>query len=1112
MSELKRLKKVYIFFSLLGPILVAIIFYLFSSEQTPFIFVPTILIFCYLLSYIGYRFQRDSARELRMLLQEVKEFRGLVDSTLLVASFTVDGEIIFSNDLFKKISQEQELLNWDEVSKELRRTGEYNGVINLSQSDLNYQDVSLSLRPVKGEANELSHYILFGQLRSNEAELLDKVKSSERALLDVSSIQNKYLHQPSDMSAFGEIIKSLSHFIGAGEGHFYSVEFNKSSRDGQCNYVLEHFYSYSLSESEHGNPPFKFKRNSLDRTFEYTLDMKTGHIEHTEICVMKNMLGIFLRNEGEVIGCVGIKFQGENSVVALKTLALMEPYIDMASILLSSSLSRQKVESLISQYEDAQQAAKIGSWYVELDGYQVTWSSEMYRFFGFDPSGPPPTIEEHRKMIHPDDLTIWEQAVNDLLEFGTPYRVVFRIYLDGKETWLETNASAIVDENGKTIAGFGTTQDVTESRQLLAENMRKEQTLSTILRYVPLSIMTINASGVCSYVNKEWSRLTSALTHETLGRKWLDYIFEEDLEDIQSRLAALSDVGPDVQKFELRVVNPNDDQVRWTSAQLIRMNSMEEGESGYLLTLLDITEIKRSEREVNKALNRLELALFSGELGLWDWNLTTNEITYDDRWCSMLGYHRSEIDPSITGFSSLVHPDDYEFVFNKVDQYLRGEITDYEVIIRMRHKSGQWVPVLSKGKVIERRDDGTPKRFTGTHLDFTRQAAIESELREAKERAEKMTRVKTVFLANMSHEIRSPLNGIVGMSELLESHVGDDEGRQFLRSIQSCSETLLRIIGDILDYSKMEEGRFDINVGKNNLKQVAFEVVQSFEGIKRKKNVDLVFNCDQNLDHDYIFDSVRVRQILFNLLSNAFKFTQEGEVTLTMSEVDERENILIVVQDTGVGIAKKDEHLIFERFSQIDSGMTKSAEGTGLGLAIVKNLVSLMGGSVRFESSEGKGTSFIIKIPLVKAVASIALENIDVSSLFTPAISILVAEDNPINQALMKKMLEKAGHIVTVVGNGEEVLERLDSGERFGLILMDLQMPKMDGLSATRILKERFADGPPVVAVTANVFEEDKLACLAVGMEDFISKPIRRAELERIVSKYAERELTRKTN
>lgn len=1107
MSELRKLKHIYLTFSIVGPLLVAAVLFTTYAGETRWIFAPILMLFCYLLCYICFRFQKDSARELRLLLREVKEFRGLVDSTLLVASFDLDGNTIFSNELFAKVCKGDDVLDWDYLSRTLRSQGHYDGLIELKNRDGLGESLMISLRPVLGEENQLSHYILFGQLRTSEAILLEKVKASEKALLDVASIQNKFLHDSGSKESFEDIIKSLSAFLNGDNGFIYNIEYDRSTKRPQSDYVFDLFYSlppereYDLSSQL----PIKFKRNSLEQTFEYTLDLETGKVERAEVCVQKEALGIFLRTEGRVIGAVGLYVNklAHGFEYSKGQLSALNPFVDMAALLLNTSISHQKMEALLTQYEEAQSAAKIGNWYVELEGYHVTWSAEMYKFFDQDPSKSPPTIEDHRSLIHPEDIGIWEQSVEDLLEYGTPYKVVFRLVKGGRETWLETNARAIVDENGKTIAAFGTTQDVSEARALLAENIRKEQTLSTILRYVPLSIMTLDTKGQCGYVNKEWSRLTGAHIHETLGLKWMNYVYEEDLEEIQNRLASLGESGLDVQKFEFRIISPKDNLIRWASAQLIRMTSNEESESGYLLTLLDITEIKRSEREVNKALNRLELALYSGELGLWDWNLTTNEITYDDRWCSMLGYQRSEIDRSITGFSSLVHPDDYASVFKKVDQYLRGEIADYEVIVRMKHKDGRWIPVLSKGKVIERRDDGSPRRFTGTHLDFTRQAAIESELREAKERAEKMTRVKTVFLANMSHEIRSPLNGIVGMSELLEAHVSDSEGRQFLRSIQSCSETLLRIIGDILDYSKMEEGRFDINVGKYNLKDVVFAVVQSFEGIKRKKQVDFVFNCDESLDENFFFDSVRVRQILFNLLSNAFKFTPEGVISLTMKMLPHSEDIFIEVKDTGVGIAKEDEHLLFERFSQIDSGMTKSAEGTGLGLVIVKNLVTLMGGSVRFSSEKGQGTTFSINLPLKKAVgASVEVKGVGLVAN-TPSVPILVAEDNPINQALMRKLLEKSGHQVTIVSNGEEVLEALEKNSNFALILMDLQMPKIDGLSATKLLKERYTKAPPVVAVTANVFEEDREACLSVGMVDFITKPIRRSDLEQVVSRYA---------
>lgn len=764
-------------------------------------------------------------------------------------------------------------------------------------------------------------------------------------------------------------------------------------------------------------------------------------------------------------------------------------------------------DSLITRFEHAEKTAKIGNWHVILEGYKVTWSKQMYKLFERDEKAPLPTIEEHRGRIHPDDLFLWEQAIKHLLEEGIPYKVRFRLKNSSGYIWIETNAAPLLDQKGRVIGAFGTSQDISESVQLTSEITRKDDSLSKIMDYVPLSVLYFDANGSCSYANDEWSRLTGQEHHEVLGDGWRSCVFEEDRPNVFGIAARFRKDAPEFLHFETRIIQTDrtgqlgEDKLMRVSGKVLRMIDETEGILlGFLVTLLDVTEVKQREKEVEETLRRLEIALSSGELGFWDWNLKTNEVTFDERWCSILGYKLSEIDSNMDFARSLVHPDDVDFVFTKVDEYLSGKIDDYELIMRMKHKNQTWIPVLTKGKIIERSSEGIPLRFAGTHMDFTKQKQIEDELREARDKAEAMSKVKSVFLANMSHEIRSPLNGIIGMAELLKGHVADQEGVSYLNSIYSCGHTLLQLIGDILDYSKMEAGRLELNPSKQNLKHIASEVALSFEGIRRKKELKFDFFWDKELSDYYYCDSIRIRQILFNLISNAFKFTHEGGVKLEVRK-GENEEVLIRVSDSGVGIAHDKDHLLFQRFSQIDAGLDKSTEGTGLGLVIVKNLTNMMRGHITFESTVGKGTIFNVNLPLMKTSAPETASIDHHHDVKLKRCHILVAEDNPINQVLITKMLEALNQKVTLVANGEEALVAIENSREFDLILMDLQMPKLDGISATKILKQRHQDLPPVVAVTANAFAEDKLACQEAGMIDFISKPIKRVELRQILQK-----------
>lgn len=1028
-------------------------------------------------------FLKRTSQSVQVLNHELQAFKDLIDSSFLMAQISLEGSVYEKNEIYRRVVGEQTPYDWSEVKAQLESNKRWTSLV-----DLGGHKVALSIVSGTPNEGELSHYTLIGQIKTEQQALASEL----RLHFDVAKIQSKYLRSPQERVVFDDIIESFLSYFKSTQGHILAVK-----DVGGGFFRLEKIST--SGDMEHLGPILGKKINTSELMSLYrNSDQSSAHSPS----LLSNYSGVFLSSEGKIIGSIGIHDQGKKEALLFtEIIKHIKPFIDMAAILLQGFLGRRQVELLITQYEAAQSTAKIGNWYVELEDFKVVWSKEMYKLFGWDPAKPMPTIEEHIRLIHPDDLAHWQQAAQGLVNEGIPYKISFRLNRAGEEVWLETNAKPVLDFQGRTVAAFGTTQDVTEGRKLSSEIIRKEDTLSTIMSYVPLSILTFDVSGNCGYANEEWSRLTGLEMHDSLGSGWRSCVFEADRDQVYGLIDIFRDDKTNFEQFETRIVHRKDEKILWVSGKVIRMFDESSNLIGYLVTLLDVTEVKRREKEVKEALNRLELALYSGELGLWDWHLRDNEIAFDERWCSMLGLKVSEVEATIEGFSSLLHPEDRAYVFQKVDMYLKGEIDDYEIIMRMKHKDGRWIPILSKGKIIERLEDGSAVRFTGTHLDFTRQKQIEDELREAKDKAEAMSKVKSVFLANMSHEIRSPLNGIVGMTELLKDHVTSEEGKVFLQSIYSCSDTLLKIIGDILDYSKLEADRFDLTLAKYNLKELVNETVLSFEGVKRKKEVAFNFTWDERLAEFYYCDGVRIKQILYNLISNAFKFTLKGRIELSVTQGD-GEEVIIKVSDTGIGIAKDKEHLLFERFSQLDAGMTKAVEGTGLGLVIVKNLTTLMGGEIVFKSTLRVGTTFTVILPLVKASVLPVAKEKALDCKGQRCLSILVAEDNPINQTLIKKMLENCGHHVVLVANGQEAVDEFERHRNYDLILMDLQMPVLDGLTATKILKQRHQSLPPIIAVTANVFEEDKLACEQVGMDHFLSKPIKKAQLQQMLEKF----------
>lgn len=387
------------------------------------------------------------------------------------------------------------------------------------------------------------------------------------------------------------------------------------------------------------------------------------------------------------------------------------------------------------------------------------------------------------------------------------------------------------------------------------------------------------------------------------------------------------------------------------------------------------------------------------------------------------------------------------------------------------------------------------------------EAAIDG-LEESRKAAEDANKAKSHFLATMSHEIRTPLNGIIGMTELLTSVDHSDEEKGYLQIVQNCAESLLDIINDILDFSKIEAGRMELERTGFNLRSLIDGAVNSFYHQAMEKNIDFVCSIDQAIPENLEGDPLRTRQVLVNLVGNAFKFTEKGRVEVKAEQIKcEKGQVAIrfSVTDTGIGVSEEKLSNLFKSFEQIDSSTTRKYGGTGLGLAIVKNLVGLMGGTVDVESKPDEGSRFTFIIPFKISDNIIPKENTVSEFDFSGRnISILLAEDNKVNQSLVSKLLEKEKVKVDIAENGREVLKALEKNA-YDLILMDIMMPVMDGYETTkaiRTIEENTGNHVPIIALTANATEEDRNLCLKAGMDDYLTKPLRSRKLYECLSRY----------
>lgn len=538
-------------------------------------------------------------------------------------------------------------------------------------------------------------------------------------------------------------------------------------------------------------------------------------------------------------------------------------------------------------------------------------------------------------------------------------------------------------------------------------------------------------------------------------------------------------------------------------------NGTFKGEHGGLAHMAEQVAVLAEERErmraaLAKSEERFELAMRGANDGLWDFDVVNGTVYYSPRWKEMIGYGVDEIGQELEEWASRVHPLDVDHALDVVKQSLEGMDEQFEVTFRFRHKQGYYLWILSRGFIV-RDEAGRGYRMVGTHVDITAQKEAEAGLIQARDAAEEANRMKSEFLATMSHEIRTPMNGVLGMNELLLETSLDSLQRRYAESVKRSGQHLLGIINDILDFSKIESGRIELEKVDFNLGELVEDTAAMFEQPADEKGLELAVQLTPaNMPLRVAGDPFRLRQVLANLVNNAIKFTARGEVIVRvhMHACDGRkQHVSLIVEDTGIGISRENQERIFENFTQADGSTTRQFGGTGLGLTISRRLVELMGGHIGVESSPGKGSIFRIELDMHKAETHAPMP---VCATSLNDVRVLVVDDNHTNLEILHLQLAGWQMRVTCVDTGEKALEEMhraaESGDPVRLAILDMQMPRLDGLQLARVIRAQpeFARTPMILLTSSNengTARERK----AAGILGCISKPVRQSELHKMV-------------
>jgi PAS domain S-box-containing protein len=739
-------------------------------------------------------------------------------------------------------------------------------------------------------------------------------------------------------------------------------------------------------------------------------------------------------------------------------------------------------------------AAAAGTMITDRSG-TIEWvSSAFTRITGFEASeavGKTPRILKSAMHTTSFYSQLWQTIAS-----GRPWRgTIVNRHKNGSTYSALESISPILDERGE-VTHFIAMLEQGGAGQVLQES---EDRYYALVESLGDGVLSATADGRILMANPAAARVLGVPRDMLLGRQLNDIAHPDDLKLLEAESKRRKHGERSV--YEFRVVRPDDGAVRTIQVTATPLMDAQKHFQGSLGIFRDVT----ADRQMQQRVRLLAHTLESVDEAVVICGADDRIVFVNRSFQRTYGYDERELVGQPIGKvrSPLTPPEAVAAILPAtLAGGWRGEVWN-------RRKDGSdFLILLTTAAVMD--DSGRLEATVGVVRDITEQRRFEAELKRAKEQAERANKAKSEFLATISHEIRTPMNGVIGMtSVLLETELNETQ-REFAEIVRKSADVLLSIINDILDFSRLEAGKMPIESLPFDLGAIASEVRDMLARKAGSSGVSLSIEYPADVPRRFVGDGGRIRQVLMNLVSNALKFTPSGGVRIEVEcegvESSQAE-MRVSVHDTGVGIPEDKLDLIFDKFSQVDSSNTRRYGGTGLGLAIVKELVDLMNGTVGVKSQPGEGSTFWFTLPLsvdCTRTPAKAERVTGVASRPGTLPRVLLAEDNPDNREVASAMLRRLGFGTDVAADGREAVEKCARGQ-YDLVLMDCQMPEMDGYDATGELRRREGRGRrvPIIAHTANAREGTRERCLAAGMDDYLVKPVKLDDLRSVLRKWA---------